>query len=340
VTRLFSGLLLLAFLLPGVARAEVPEIRTVWGNAYEFPKPPEGELSEGLDPESAPMFHRNRERILKSAATFLDTVRPIVYAYGKVAPPIGFVLDQIKRPIAFTLHHTVKRPALYAASFLPERPWNQWLKAQPNLGVDTEFEPPAPANQTTKDWVQTTLKQIDESLWMNTKVVTGAHEFGLAFEGGASAGGKAMNRGLYGIAGVGITFLVDPGKRAFIVEVFLDMESVRQAVPGYVGAGLFGTITGNAQIYDWNKPLKATCGQAVCVPGLVGSVTEDSLRAGVSKEAGAGFPGVAVFASDALRVPLARVGVSPQFPLLVKTRTILGAACAAGFNKLVGRASE
>ncbi len=302
-----------AVLIPLPAHAE-SEIRTVWGSRYEIPKPPEGELAEGLDPESAPLFHRNRERILKTAAAFLDTARPIVTA-----------INQVKRPFSY----------LYE-----QRPWK---KAGPNLGVDTDLgsaaEPMTP-DRSSKAWVQNTLKHFDEALWMNTKVVSGANEFGFSLEAGGSTGAKLVNRGFYGIAGVGLTFLVDPKNKAVTVELFLDLESVRQALPGYIGGGLFGTGTLTAQIFDWSKPLRATCGQAVCLPGLVGSVTEDSLRAGVSKEIGLGFPGVAVFSSDALRVPVARVGLSPTFPLLVKTKTILGTACFIGFQKLFGRVRE
>lgn len=169
-----------------------------------------------------------------------------------------------------------------------------------------------PVRELGMQTVQSVIENLDRELWKNAPVLSRANEMGGSLEVGFS-GGAIAHRGFFGIMGLGLTVSYDGTNHIAVLELFQDIESARHAVPFYAGFGAFATITGTVTEHDWRNPLAVERGRAFCLPGLVGCMTPNILRIGVSREVGIGFPGVAAITSNAFRVPLARVGFSPKW---------------------------
>ncbi len=185
--------------------------------------------------------------------------------------------------------------------------------------------------------IEPLLKAFDQKLWDYAPFVSKINEVGTSIEAGIAGGGKVGRHGSFIILGVGLSINVDPKEKALIFELFQDVEWAKTALPGYVGAEAFASLFGNASYHDWKEPLSIEKGEALNLPGLAGCITDRNARVGIAKGVGIGFPGAAALTSALVRIPLIRVGISPQWPTLLRTK-VLGGSYIKGMVQKCGAA--
>jgi len=300
--------LFLVFVWASFAFANVPpplEIKTKDGSIYTFTSPEKNEESEKrfleLPSEVQEKFLSKRIEILNMAVQSLHGLRI----------PVGVWRKSI-------------------------RPRLDWLygKSKPIDPSSKNFQ------ETGFVSIQEALIELDKNLWQKSETISHTNEYGMAFELGLSGGGKAGSRGLYGITGLGVSVTVDPIERAVAIELFGDLEWTKRATPFYGGAGIFGTMMGSAMSTDWHRELCPERGNAFCVAGLVGFLSDRYVGLGLSKELGLGFPGAVLMESELTRMPFLRLGASAQWPGFFRVQTAIGPTLKKIFKSCSGLLSR
>ncbi|MFM8314638.1 MAG: hypothetical protein ACKOA8_10165, partial [Deltaproteobacteria bacterium] len=219
---------------------------------------------------------------------------------------LGKLLIVLKKPIGFTKKFGAK---LSSAKTEEAKERKRTLAAQT-------------LEETGLDSVTQLLKAFDRELWVHAPFISQVNEIGASVEAGIAGGAKLGKRGVFVILGTGVSLGIDPKEKAVIFELFQDVEWSKTALPGYIGAEAFGSLFGNTTYHDWKNPLQIEKGNAIGAPGLAGCITSNNARVGIAKGIGLGFPGAAVMTSTLVRIPLVRIGISPEWPQWVRAKVL------------------
>lgn len=252
-------------------RVWIQELALPGGSRFYFPDAPVDteakEIWQELSSTEKSQFQIKRRNVLQKLSSILDSTE-VAWGVGSLAKE--YLLNVVSR-------------------YRPEgRPAEAILRQAIRDGVlSHEHDGGMSARATTM--IQNMLSVVDRELWSHAALVAKSNEVGMTVIADVGMGALFLDRGIYGSAGLGLTFAYHHIDEGVVFELFTDLQSGKRGLPVVAQAAVCVKCLLHIASQDPKEPELSQFGRALYPPGPLAILdTGHLVETGFSQ--GLGFP--------------------------------------------------